>query len=138
MATGRISDIVLMDGAKLSHAIKGKKVSCIEVMSAYLDHIDIFNPRVNAIISMQPREASLAEAKERDAQLARGEYLGWMHGFPHAVKDNTPVKGMPFTRGSPLFKDFIRAARAHRAAARGDVAAEAETPVAVDRMAERS
>ena len=96
-----------MDGAKLSHAIKGKKVSCIEVMFAYLDHIDIFNPRVNAIISMQPREASLAEARERDAQLARGEHLGWMHGFPHAVKDNTPVKGMPFTRGSPLFKDFI-------------------------------
>src|SRR5262245_37713165 len=88
------------------------QVSCLEVMTAYLDHIDIFNPRVNAIISMQPREASLAEARERDAQLARGEYLGWMHGFPHAVKDNTPVKGMPFTRGSPLFKDFIAPADA--------------------------
>lgn len=35
-----------------------------------------------------------------------------MHGFPHAVKDNTPVKGMPFTRGSPLFKDFIAPADA--------------------------
>ena len=112
MASGRISDIVLMDVAALSHAIKGRKISCVEVMTAYLDHIDAFNPRVNAIISMQPREASLAEAGERDAQLARGEYLGWMHGFPHAVKDNTPVKGMRFTRGSPLFKDFIAPADA--------------------------
>ena len=56
MATGKISDIVLMDGVRLSHAIKSKQVSCVEVMTAYLDHIDIFNPRVNAIISMQPRE----------------------------------------------------------------------------------
>ena len=107
-----ISDIVLMDGVGLSHAIKSKQVSCVEVMTAYLDHIEIFNPQVNAIVSMQPREASLAQANERDAQLARGEYLGWMHGFPHAVKDNTPVKGMPFTRGSPLFKDFIAPADA--------------------------
>jgi amidase len=112
MAIGRISDIVLMDGAKLSHAIKSKQVSCLEVMTAYLDHIDIFNPRVNAIISIQPREKLLAAASERDAQFARGDYLGWMHGFPHAVKDNMPVKGMPFTRGSPLFKDFIASADA--------------------------
>jgi hypothetical protein len=81
MANSRISDIVLMDGVGLSHAIKSKQVSCLEVMTAYLDHIDIFNPRVNAIISIQPREALLAEAKKRDAQLARGEYLGWMHGL---------------------------------------------------------
>jgi amidase len=113
MSTGsKVSDIVLMDGAGLSRAIKSKQVSCVEVMIAYLDHIDLFNPRVNAIISMPPREVLLAQAKERDAQLARGEYLGWMHGFPHAVKDNMPVKGMPFTRGSPLFKDFIAPADA--------------------------
>jgi amidase len=112
MATSAISDIVLMDGAGLSDLIRSKQMSCIEVMTAYLDHIDVFNPRVNAIISMPPRERLLAEAKERDAQLARGEYLGWMHGFPHAVKDNLPVKGMPFTRGSPLFKDFIAPADA--------------------------
>ena len=112
MADNGISDIVLMDGVGLSQAIKSKRMSCLEVMTAYLDHIDAFNPRVNAIISMPPRKALLAEAGERDSQLARGEYLGWMHGFPHAVKDNMPVKGMPFTRGSPLFMDFIAPADA--------------------------
>ena len=112
MATGKISDIVLMDGVWLSSAIKSRQVSCLEVMIAYLDHVDAFNPRVHAIISMPPRDTLLAEARERDAQLARGEYLGWMHGFPHAVKDNMPVKGMPFTRGSPLFKDFVAPADA--------------------------
>lgn len=112
MAVENVSDLVLMNGMALSQVIRSKQVSCVEVMTAYLDHIEIFNPRVNAIISMPPREALLAEADERDAQLRQGQYLGWMHGFPHAVKDNIPVKGMPFTRGSPLFKDFIAPADA--------------------------
>lgn len=111
MAVESVSSLVLMDGMALSQAIKSKQVSCAEVMTAYLDHIEIFNPRVNAIISMPPREALLAEADERDAQLRRGQYLGWMHGFPHAVKDNIPVKGMPFTRGSP---GDVRATGLHR------------------------
>jgi amidase len=106
------SDIVLLDGVALSRAIKSKQVSCVGVMGAYLDHIDKFNSRVTAIVSLQPREGLLALARERDAQLARGEYCGWMHGFPHAVKDLTPVKGMRFTRGSVIFKDFIAPADA--------------------------
>ncbi|ESY45888.1 hypothetical protein X744_31290 [Mesorhizobium sp. LNJC372A00] len=64
-----------MDGIGLSSAIKSKQVSCVEVMTAYLDRIYAFNPRVNAIISMPPRETLLAEARERDAQLARGHIL---------------------------------------------------------------
>jgi amidase len=112
MTETKPSDIVLMDGVGLSRAIKAKQMSCVEVMSAYLDHIDTFNPKVNAIVSLQPRDTLLAQARERDAQLARGEYCGWMHGFPHAVKDLTPVKGMRFTRGSVLFKDFIAPADA--------------------------
>jgi amidase len=106
------SDIVLMNGIELSQAIKAKQVSCVEVMAAYLDHIDRLNPRVNAIVSLQERSDLLQQAEQRDTQLARGEYLGWMHGFPHAVKDLTPVKGMPFTRGSLIFKDFIAPADA--------------------------
>jgi amidase len=106
------SDIVLMDGAALSVAIKSRQVSCVEVMNAYLDHIDRLNPKVNAIVSLQPRDGLLAQARVRDAELVRGEWLGWMHGFPHAVKDLTPVKGLPFTRGSVIFKDCIAPADA--------------------------
>ncbi|RYG88522.1 MAG: amidase [Alphaproteobacteria bacterium] len=112
MTVNETSDVVMMDGVTLSHAIKSKRVSCLEVMSAYLDHVGRFNPGVNAIISMPPYEELLSEARERDVQLGRGEYLGWMHGFPVAVKDNIPVKGLPFTRGSPLFRDFVAPADA--------------------------
>ena len=78
-------------------------------MNAYLDHIATLNPKVNAIVSLQDRGDLVGQAKARDEQLARGEVLGWMHGFPHAVKDLTATKGIRTTQGSRIFKDFVPA-----------------------------
>ena len=99
-----ISDPVLMDAVSLSEAIAVKRVSCREVMAAFLDQIERFNPKVNAIVSLQPRHALLEQAEERDRELARGQRRGWMHGFPHAVKDLTPTRGLRTTWGSPLLE----------------------------------
>src|SRR5262245_58615253 len=49
-ATLRVSPIVMMDATALARAIASKQVSCVDVMAAYLDHIDALNPRVNAIV----------------------------------------------------------------------------------------
>src|SRR5215475_1578147 len=103
----RPSDIVLLDAVALSSAIHSRQVSCVEVMTAHLDHIDKLNPKVNAIVALQDRGGLLAQANERDAQLARGESMGPLHGFPHAVKDMQPVKGIRSTSGSPILKDFV-------------------------------
>jgi amidase len=101
------ADIVMMDAALLESTIRSRRVSCVEVMTAYLDHIENLNPKVNAIVALQDRAGLLAQARERDDQLARGESMGPLHGFPHAVKDLQPVKGIRSTSGSPIFKDFV-------------------------------
>jgi len=100
-------DIVLMDARALARSIRARRLSCAEVMAAYLDHIDRVNPLVNAIVSLQDRDSLLRQAAERDAELARGEDRGWMHGLPHAVKDLAPTRGIRTTWGSPIFADFI-------------------------------
>ena len=107
LAATRASDLVMMDAVALSGAIGSRQVSCAEVMNDYLDHIETLNPKVNAIVALQDRAALIAQAHERDAQLARGDRAGPLHGFPHAVKDLAPVKGIRMTRGSPIFKDFV-------------------------------
>ena len=99
---GSNSDLVLMDAVRLAEAIAAKRVSCREVMHAFLDQIEHFNPRVNAIVSLQPREILLRQAEERDRELARGQRRGRMHGFPHAVKDLAFTRGLRTTFGSPL------------------------------------
>lgn len=105
--SGAISDIVMMDARALAAAIAARKLSCVEVMNAHLDHIAIFNPKVNAIVALEARDSLLAQARERDAQIARGEMMGPLHGLPHAVKDLQAVKGIRMTSGSPILKDFI-------------------------------
>ncbi len=103
-------DIVLLDATFLSKAIHSRQISCVEVMSAYLNHIERTNPQVNAIVALRERADLLVQARERDAQLARGKSLGPLHGFPHAVKDLQAVKGMRTTLGSPILRDYVPAA----------------------------
>lgn len=101
------SNILNLSAAALSAAIHERRISCVELMSACLDRIEALNPKVNAIVALQDRAALLREAAGRDAMLARGESMGPLHGFPHAVKDLQPVKGLPFTSGSPIFRDRV-------------------------------
>ena len=101
------NDLVMLDATGLANAIRARRVSCAEVMTAYLDHIERHNPAVNAIVALQARKDLLAQANERDAQAQRGEWMGPMHGFPHAVKDLQPVKGIVSTSGSPIFRGFV-------------------------------
>lgn len=97
-----VSPLVMMSAVDLVRAIRARTVSCAEVMATFLDHINRLNPRVNALVSLQEAEALIRQARVRDAQLARGEYLGRMHGLPHAVKDLAFTAGIRTTRGSPL------------------------------------
>lgn len=102
-----VSQIVQANAVELAQGIQSRQWSCREVMQSYLQHIDRFNPRVNAIVSMVEPELLLAQADERDVQLSKGQCLGWMHGFPHAVKDLTTTAGIATTFGSPAFADFV-------------------------------
>jgi amidase len=104
---GTASGIVAMSALDLSRAIKARNVSCVEVMKAYLSRIEAVNPQHNAIVSLRDQDDLLAEAEQKDGELASGIHQGWMHGFPHAVKDLAAAQGLPTTMGSPLLKDMI-------------------------------
>jgi hypothetical protein len=69
-------DIVMLDAVALSSAIHTRQLSCVEVMTAYLDHIERLNPKVNAIVALEDRGKLTARATECDAQLARGNPWG--------------------------------------------------------------
>ena len=112
---GQVSDIVGLDAVALRRAILSRKISCVEVMNAYLNRIDEVNPGVNAVVALQDRPSLLKQAEWHDRQLLRHEAVGVLHGFPHAVKDLTAVAGLPFTQGSPIFKDRVADADALQA-----------------------
>jgi len=102
-------DLTALRASELSEVIHDREVSCIEVMTAYLDRIDERNPSLNAIVSLRDREVLIAEASGRDDELAQGRSRGWMHGFPHAAKDLAETAGLRTTMGSPLLADHVPA-----------------------------
>ncbi|MDC0713897.1 amidase [Stigmatella sp. ncwal1] len=87
---------------ELSQLIHQRQISCREVMQAFLKRIAAVNPTFNAIVSLQDPDGLLRQADERDAQLSRGESMGWMHGIPQAIKDLSATRGIRTTMGSPL------------------------------------
>ena len=91
----------------LAELLRTKKVSAVEVMKAHLSQIASVNARVNAIVTLVDEEQLLREAQSADDALAKGNWLGPLHGLPIGVKDLNATKGIRTTYGSPLLKDDI-------------------------------
>jgi amidase len=102
-------DLTAIPAAELSAAIHARTVSCREVVTAHYDRIAARNPALHALVAVRDRDDALAEAAVCDDELVAGRSRGWMHGFPHAVKDLTDAAGLPTTMGSRLFADRIAA-----------------------------
>jgi len=101
------ANITDLSASALSKAIKMRQVSCLEVMQAYLQRIDLYNPIYNAIVGIPEHDVLLSQASAADRALDTGEYWGWMHGMPHAVKDLANVEGMISSKGSLIFKGNV-------------------------------
>ena len=89
----------------LSAALRDRQISARELMQAVLDRIDATNPAINAIVTLRPRDALLAEAEAMDA----APHPGPLAGLPIAVKDLVATKDMRTTYGSPVFADHVPA-----------------------------
>jgi amidase len=101
------SELTELSASQLSAAIRLQHVTCVEVMQAYLNRIHRYNPAYNAIVSMVPDDALLAQADLADQALNNDEYWGWMHGMPHAVKNLANAKGLETSEGSPIFAGTV-------------------------------
>jgi len=101
------NEICFMRAKHLASLIREKKLSSREVMQAHLKQIERVNPKVNAIVTLVPEEQLMAQALAADEAIAKGNWLGPLHGLPVGVKDLHPTRGIRTTHGSPLYKDDI-------------------------------
>ena len=99
-------DIPFLTVAELAQLIESREVSPVEVTQAYLDRIDGLDFKFNAYLAVSRREA-LEAARESEADIARGDYRGPMHGIPVAVKDQFWTKGVRTTGGTRILADFV-------------------------------
>jgi amidase len=100
-------EICFAEATAVVELLRRKRVSAVEVMKAHLRQIARVNAKVNAIVTLVEEEQLLAEAQSADDALAKGNWLGPLHGLPIGVKDLNATKGIRTTYGSPLHKDDI-------------------------------
>src|SRR6266581_7853275 len=101
------SDICFMTARQMADLIRQKKLSSREVMQAHLKQIARVNSKVNAIVTLVPEEQLMAQALAAYEAIAKGNWLGPLHGLPVGVKDLHITKGIRTTHGSPLYKDHV-------------------------------
>ena len=92
--------------SEVAPLLKSKRLSPVELTSAYLDRIDQLNPKVNAFITTL-RDEALQSARALESEIAAGRYRGPLHGVPIAVKDIFATNGHRTTCGSKILKDNI-------------------------------
>src|ERR1043165_2496073 len=97
--------LTVAEGAAL---LRAKKLSPVEWTRALLDRIAAIDGHTNAFLVVTADKA-LAQAKAAEAEIAKGQWRGPMHGVPYAAKDIFDIEGLATTCHSKIRK-------AHRAA----------------------
>src|SRR5689334_19097185 len=102
-----MSDALATSSAtNLAAAIRNKDVSSRELLDTYLERIERLGPPINAVVTLDVERARAA-ADAADAQLARGDAVGPLHGLPITVKDAIETEGIRSTGGAIELKDHV-------------------------------
>src|ERR1700679_144852 len=96
--------LVALTLTEASARIHARTVTSTQLTQALIARIKIYNPIVNAYITVMTDDA-LHQAAELDAEQKAGKFRGPLHGIPIALKDNIDTAGTRTTAASPMFKD---------------------------------
>jgi hypothetical protein len=98
-------DLQELSVSEIHQAYKSGSYNSEELVTTYLERIEILNSDLNAISYINPEAITIAKAL--DEEFKKTGVLRPLHGIPLIVKDNFNTKGMPTTAGSMALKDFI-------------------------------
>ncbi|MGI4779526.1 MAG: amidase [Janthinobacterium lividum] len=88
-----------LSAAELGAAYRERSLSPVEVTQAVLDHIDAWEPRLQATYLLRPA-AALEQARASEARFRRGDALGPLDGVPTTIKENIATRGDPLPAGT--------------------------------------
>jgi len=90
----------------IGRRIQAREISSVEATRAQLARIDRLDGELKSYARVMP-ESALAEAERADAEIARGEMRGPLHGVPIAVKDLCWTQGVATAAGMTIQANFV-------------------------------
>ena len=100
------SELLKLTISEVAPLIQSREVSPVELTEAALAEAERLQPTLNSFITIL-RDEALAQAKAAEEALARGEYLGPLHGIPIGIKDNIATAGITTTVGTKVLRDNV-------------------------------
>lgn len=97
-----IEDLTL---SELASSIADGDISVMELTHHYLERIEQFNPKLNAVLTTT-REYARERAVEVDNLMRQGKLEGPLAGIPFLLKDLFCTTGIRTTCGSQMLKEF--------------------------------
>lgn len=88
-----------LSATQLSEAYRRQLLSPVEVTQSVLDHIERWEPHVQATWLLRP-ELALTLARASESRWQRGEPLGPLDGVPGTLKENIATAGDPMPAGT--------------------------------------
>jgi amidase len=90
---------------QMQEALRQGRTTSRELVTQYLLRIALYENKIHAIITVNPKV--LEEADERDRERAQGRARGPLHGIPIALKDNVLTHDIVTTGGALAFENYL-------------------------------
>jgi aspartyl-tRNA(Asn)/glutamyl-tRNA(Gln) amidotransferase subunit A len=103
MELGNTADLTI---EQLAPLLRRRRLSPVELTRFLIARIERLQPVLNAFITITA-DAALSQARKAEKAIARGQYLGPLHGIPICLKDNLYTRALRTTAGSKILKAFV-------------------------------
>ncbi len=92
--------------AEITHEIRSKNVSPVEIVDSHLKRLEALHPKLNTFVHLNG-EGARRQSHVAESLVLRGAQLGALHGVPLTIKSCIDVAGWPCPAGSLLRKDYV-------------------------------
>src|SRR5690554_3065788 len=97
--------IVDLKARDIREKIVSKELTALEVVEAFLEHIENTDKDINAFISID-KEGAKEAALRIDDKIKKGEKVGRLAGIPIGIKDNIVTRDLRTTCGSKMLENY--------------------------------
>jgi aspartyl-tRNA(Asn)/glutamyl-tRNA(Gln) amidotransferase subunit A len=99
-------DLVGLTISQVRRGLLNKEYSAVELARAYLKKIEKEDKNYSAFLTLA-KDLALAQAKDIDEKIKKGNELAPLAGIPVAIKDNIMVDGLLCTSASKILENYV-------------------------------
>ncbi len=99
------SEVHFLELTEIARRIRSKEISPVEATKALLSRIETIDPKLHSYALVTP-DVALAQARQAEAEILKGEAKSPLHGVPIAVKDSFWTKDIVTMGGMKIHRTF--------------------------------